>query len=640
MKKIILIFLLSSIVTILHAIDITEEGILFEYNNQSAQSVFLVGSMNDWNVNETPMDKDEDGVWRIFLSLEHGTYVYKFMVDGNWQVDQENPNFEDDGYGGSNSIIEYNGKLDKLTDTINKNSNGITSEFNPKIYFKGRYLSDNIFYGTETQRFMLNKPEHDFNLGIKIKFNSDFEGYTILNVNNIQEETEMWKTHFNYQRSYLKLNTDYFSVMAFDNFALSSFDDPLHTVGHIGYNNYNFGYGFSGLHAKLTDFLSKKISSIIPISLDGQVLLSDRISYNEDDISAGRIKLSAPIFSDDKITLGASNYKYTTKSSDILTQYHENYEIDFKYLNNISKEGWSSPMVVEISGEFSEYENIDNDGSESVWMEGQNLYLGTSLKFPASLQIHANYINTSFNLGTDFSRDRFALGFNYKLENFLWKINGEFWKNNNLDNWSWSDFYKYAEKSDGNGRWFQEHTEVPFEKYTVLGYETGFFWISNIDYIFNINGYKIQAAIVNKFAHHGLSNKPKFIENIFRLTYHASSNWKFKVDSRVPYYNDSFLGLETNFSNGRDVFSSTYSEIAYYLSSNVWIALGYGVNPLAMNSLTNEFYDRGREEYLNEAGGLSDHLDSYYGGLGNKIRDAEKSLMDEKRISIRAILEF
>ena len=57
--------------TILHAIGVTEEGILFEYNNQSAQSVFLVGSMNDWNINETPMNRDEDGVWRIFLSLEH-----------------------------------------------------------------------------------------------------------------------------------------------------------------------------------------------------------------------------------------------------------------------------------------------------------------------------------------------------------------------------------------------------------------------------------------------------------------------------------------------------------------------------------------------------------------------------------------
>ena len=59
-----------------------------------------------------------------------------------------------------------------------------------------------------------------------------------------------------------------------------------------------------------------------------------------------------------------------------------------------------------------------------------------------------------------------------------------------------------------------------------------------------------------------------------------------------------------------------------------------------MNTVTNKFYNRGREEYLNEIGGLSDYLDSYYGGLGDRIRHAETSLMNDKRISVRAILEF
>ena len=62
--------------------------------------------MNDWNTTATPMEKNEDGVWGILLKLDYGEYLYKFMVDGNWQVDQKNPNFEDDGYSGSNSVIE------------------------------------------------------------------------------------------------------------------------------------------------------------------------------------------------------------------------------------------------------------------------------------------------------------------------------------------------------------------------------------------------------------------------------------------------------------------------------------------------------------------------------------------------------
>ena len=631
---------LLSLVTILHAIEVKDDGVLFEYHDENAQSVFLVGSMNDWDVSKTPMNKDEDGVWRIFLKLDHGKYLYKFMVDGNWQVDQENINFEDDGYGGSNSVIELSDKLSVSNSVIHNNHKGVSSQFNPKVYFKGRYLSDNIFYQNDTEHFMLDKPTHDLNLGIKIKFNSDFEGYTILNVNNSKEETEMWKTHFNYQRSYLKLNTNYFSVTAFDNFDIISFDNPLDIVGGIGYNNYNFGYGFSGLHAKLSDFSSNQISSFIPLSIDGQLLLSDRITYNEDDISAGRIKLSTSIFDNDIFTLGASNYKYTTKPSDALIQYHRSSEFDFSYLKNISKDGWSNPMKIQISGEFLEYENIDDNGTESIWMEGQNIYLDASIKFPAALKIHASYINTSFDLGTNFSRDRFALMIYYRLKKLKWKMNGEFWKNNDLDNLNWADYYKYVEKSDGNGRWFQEYTEASFEKYTILGYKTGFSWSSSIDYIFNIYNQKFQTVLINKFAHHSFHTEPKFIENIFKLTYHISNNWKFKIDSRMPFYNDSFLGLNTNFSNDQDVFLSTYTEIAYYLSNNVWIAIGYGVNPLAMNTVTNKFYNRGREEYLNEIGGLSDYLDSYYGGLGDRIRHAETSLMNDKRISVRAILEF
>ena len=107
MKKIILVSLYSIIVSVLYSINVTENGILFEYDDQNAQSVYLVGSMNNWDASATLMKKDDDGVWRILLDLEYGLYAYKFFVDGEWKYDQDNPNFEDDGYGGSNSIVEY-----------------------------------------------------------------------------------------------------------------------------------------------------------------------------------------------------------------------------------------------------------------------------------------------------------------------------------------------------------------------------------------------------------------------------------------------------------------------------------------------------------------------------------------------------
>ena len=203
MKKIILIISMLLLMSISYSVEITKEGVLFSYQDKNAQSIFLVGSMNNWNTTETPMKKNENGIWEIVIQLDSGNHSYKFLVDGNWQFDQDNPNLEDDGYGGSNSLIEIdiNGNL---ISNNTQTSDGIKSTFNPTLYFKGRYFSNNVFLKNETDRFMLDKPEHDLNFGISVKFNSDFEGYTILNVNNNAEKTEMWKTHFNLFRRRVK----------------------------------------------------------------------------------------------------------------------------------------------------------------------------------------------------------------------------------------------------------------------------------------------------------------------------------------------------------------------------------------------------------------------------------------------------
>ena len=213
MKNIFSVFLFLVTTSVLYSINITENGIIFEYDSQNAQSVYLAGSMNDWDTSATPMQKEEDGVWRVLLDLDFGSYSYKFFVDGNWQLDQDNPDIEDDGYGGSNSIIIYSDEYNSNKKYLSS-IGGVKSIFNPKIFFKGQYFSNNIFIKNNADRFSLDKPGHDLNFGIIVKFNSDFEAYTLLNVNNTKEEIEMWKTHFNYKRSMLKLNADFIDVVA------------------------------------------------------------------------------------------------------------------------------------------------------------------------------------------------------------------------------------------------------------------------------------------------------------------------------------------------------------------------------------------------------------------------------------------
>jgi len=635
----IIILLLFSTLSILYSVEITNSGVLFSYKDENAQAVFLVGSMNNWNTNATKMEKDDSGIWIVVLPLERGKYTYKFMIDGDWQFDQENPHYEDDGYGGSNSIIEID-KNGILINNSAKSNDGVKSTFNPKIYFTGRYFVKNLLLKNETDRFMLNKPNHDLNFGIIVKFNSRFQGNTVLNVNNSKEGVDLWKTHFNYKRVKLKLQADYFNITAFDNIGLVTFDDPLHIVGNIGYNDYDFGYGLSGIYAESSNLLSKQVSSSFPISIFGQLFFSDSTGDTDDDISAVRVKLRMPTINEDHFTIGASGYQYITQLSTEIIQHHDNYAFDIQYIKNLFQTGWKNAMRVKFSAEYSSFTNSNKEIVESIWMKGENIFLGASIQFPSALTIYGDYLNTSLQLETNFYRERYTLGADFTINNLRWDISGQYWKNYLSDDLNWVNYYKYLEKTDGNGRWFQQYSEVPFEKYTVLGYRTGLIWESNLHYNCTIINHTTMIMLKNRFAHQTLFTEPKYIENIFVLKFDISDDWEFKIDTRIPYYNDPFLKLQTDFSKGDDVFISNYYEVAYYLSQDVWLAIGYGVNPIIINSVTDNFHDRGREEYMNIMSNLPQHVESYYGGFGSKIREAESLLKNAKRISLQAIITF
>lgn len=73
------------------------------------QTVLVSGTFNGWG--ETPesadplLDPDSDGMWELAIRLAPGTYQYKFLVDGAWQLDPENPNTVDDGTGNTNNVL-------------------------------------------------------------------------------------------------------------------------------------------------------------------------------------------------------------------------------------------------------------------------------------------------------------------------------------------------------------------------------------------------------------------------------------------------------------------------------------------------------------------------------------------------------
>lgn len=86
------------------------------YTNPGASNVSIVGDFNNWNPASHNMTKKAGGVWSINLNLSEGKYHYKFVVDGNWITDPNNPDTIDDGFGELNSILSVPGGISTQTD--------------------------------------------------------------------------------------------------------------------------------------------------------------------------------------------------------------------------------------------------------------------------------------------------------------------------------------------------------------------------------------------------------------------------------------------------------------------------------------------------------------------------------------------
>ncbi len=70
------------------------------------RDIFVAGSFNSWAAEKDRLtDPDGDGVFEATLSLPPGRHTYKFVVQGQWFTDENASEFEDDGFGGRNSVV-------------------------------------------------------------------------------------------------------------------------------------------------------------------------------------------------------------------------------------------------------------------------------------------------------------------------------------------------------------------------------------------------------------------------------------------------------------------------------------------------------------------------------------------------------
>ena len=80
--------------------------VTFALKAKSAEWVSVVGEFNAWHEDKGAMKHGEDGVWTKTLRLKPGSYQYKFIVDGEWWADPDNPTFCYNEHGTTNSIVD------------------------------------------------------------------------------------------------------------------------------------------------------------------------------------------------------------------------------------------------------------------------------------------------------------------------------------------------------------------------------------------------------------------------------------------------------------------------------------------------------------------------------------------------------
>lgn len=101
----------------------------FLRNNKNASQVMLTGSFNNWSPNVLAMNRTDSG-WIAYVKLGPGKYWYKFVVDGNWMIDNDNQLKENDGQGNINSVFYRTNTVFILNGFINAKKVFLSGNFN------------------------------------------------------------------------------------------------------------------------------------------------------------------------------------------------------------------------------------------------------------------------------------------------------------------------------------------------------------------------------------------------------------------------------------------------------------------------------------------------------------------------------
>ena len=83
---------------------VAPQAATFTIQAPGAEQVLLVGDFNDWSLDGSDMDV-VGGVWTKVIKLTPGQYRYRYVIDGQWHNDPDNPIAVPNAFGGHDSLL-------------------------------------------------------------------------------------------------------------------------------------------------------------------------------------------------------------------------------------------------------------------------------------------------------------------------------------------------------------------------------------------------------------------------------------------------------------------------------------------------------------------------------------------------------
>lgn len=85
---------------------VSKKRVTFAVQAEHGSDVAVAGDFNGWDPEKNKLsDKKAPGEFAVTVTLPRGTYEYKFVINGSWQVDTNNKEWVQNSLGTLNSVL-------------------------------------------------------------------------------------------------------------------------------------------------------------------------------------------------------------------------------------------------------------------------------------------------------------------------------------------------------------------------------------------------------------------------------------------------------------------------------------------------------------------------------------------------------